>query len=68
MDLSLIGRLEVGTESSVDKSKSVKSVLMRLFEKVNADIEGADCINACYGGTQALFNAIDWCESRQCRG
>ena len=27
-----IGRLEVGTETLVDKSKSVKSVLMKLFE------------------------------------
>ena len=27
-----IGRVEVGTETLVDKSKSVKSVLMKLFE------------------------------------
>ena len=36
-----IGRLEVGTESAIDKSKSVKSVIMQLFdEKGNTDIEG----------------------------
>ena len=29
-----IGRLEVGTETLVDKSKSVKSVLMKLFQGV----------------------------------
>ena len=29
----------------------------------NTDIEGVDCINACYGGTAALFNAINWIES-----
>ena len=29
----------------------------------NADIEGVDCINACYGGTAALFNAVNWIES-----
>lgn len=23
-------------------------------------LQGADCINACYGGTAALFNAADW--------
>lgn len=64
LDLRKIGRLDVGTESSVDKSKSVKSVLMQLFEQSgNFDVEGVDCINACFGGTQALFNALNWVES-----
>ncbi|XP_028047962.2 hydroxymethylglutaryl-CoA synthase 1 [Monomorium pharaonis] len=59
-----IGRLEVGTETIVDKSKSVKTVLMQLFEPHGCtDIEGADTTNACYGGTAALFNAIAWVES-----
>lgn len=59
-----IGRLEVGTETIVDKSKSVKSVLMQLFEPYGvADLEGIDTTNACYGGTAALFNAISWIES-----
>lgn len=59
-----IGRLEVGTETILDKSKSVKSVLMQLFEPHGCtDIEGADTTNACYGGTAALFNAVAWIES-----
>lgn len=59
-----IGRLEVGTETIIDKSKSVKSVLMQLFEPDGCtDIEGADTTNACYGGTAALFNAVSWVES-----
>ena len=59
-----IGRLEVGTETLVDKSKSVKSVLMNLFEESgNSDVEGVDSTNACYGGTAALFNCISWVES-----
>ncbi|XP_015181084.1 PREDICTED: hydroxymethylglutaryl-CoA synthase 1 [Polistes dominula] len=59
-----IGRLEVGTETIIDKSKSVKSVLMQLFEPFGCtDIEGVDCTNACYGGTAVLFNAISWVES-----
>ncbi|XP_023179500.2 hydroxymethylglutaryl-CoA synthase 1 [Drosophila hydei] len=59
-----IGRLEVGTETIVDKSKSVKSVLMQLFATSgNTDIEGIDTTNACYGGTAALFNALNWIES-----
>ncbi|CRK91908.1 CLUMA_CG005528, isoform A [Clunio marinus] len=59
-----IGRLEVGTETIIDKSKSVKSVLMQLFEPHGVtDLEGIDTTNACYGGTAALFNAINWVES-----
>ena len=34
LSYSDIGRLEVGTETLVDKSKSVKSVLMKLFQGV----------------------------------
>lgn len=53
---------QVGTETIIDKSKSVKSVLMQLFED-NTDLEGVDTTNACYGGTSALFNALNWVES-----
>ncbi len=49
----------MGTESSTDKSKSTKSTLMQLFGE-NTDVLGVDNINACYGGTAALFNCIDW--------
>jgi len=63
-DPKRIGRMEVGTETLIDKSKSVKSVLMQLFaESGNSDIEGVDSTNACYGGTAALFNCINWVES-----
>ena len=57
-----IGRLEVGTESLVDKSKSSKTVLMRLFEG-NTDIEGVTTVNACYGGTAAVLNSCAWVDS-----
>lgn len=62
LDVNSIGRLEVGTETLVDKSKSVKSVLTQLLGD-NTDVEGVDTINACYGGTNAVFNAINWVES-----
>ena len=62
IDPMQVGRIDVGTESLIDKSKSIKSVLMQLFTE-NPDIEGADSINACYGGTAALFNALHWCSS-----
>lgn len=64
IDARDVGRLEVGTESLVDKSKSTKTVLMSLFESSgNTDIEGATVINACYGGTAALINALTWVDS-----
>ncbi|KAK5982270.1 3-hydroxy-3-methylglutaryl coenzyme A synthase [Trichostrongylus colubriformis] len=56
---SSIGFLAVGTETLIDKSKSVKTELMKLFGN-NSDIEGVDVKNACFGGTQAVFHAIDW--------
>jgi hydroxymethylglutaryl-CoA synthase len=62
IDTDSIGRLEVGTETLLDKSKSVKSVLMQLFGS-NTNIEGVDTVNACYGGTNAVFNAVNWVES-----
>eukprot|EP01125_Pyxidicula_operculata_P006161 TRINITY_DN2147_c0_g1_i1.p1 TRINITY_DN2147_c0_g1~~TRINITY_DN2147_c0_g1_i1.p1 ORF type:complete len:455 (-),score=95.00 TRINITY_DN2147_c0_g1_i1:58-1422(-) len=64
-----IGRLEVGTETIIDKSKSVKSYLMELFAKDgNYNVEGVDTMNACYGGTNALFNSINWVESKSWDG
>lgn len=61
VDPALIGRLEVGTETLLDKLKLVKLVLMQLFGD-NLDIEGVDTVNACYGGTSAVINAINWVE------
>ncbi|KAI8992571.1 hydroxymethylglutaryl-CoA synthase [Pilobolus umbonatus] len=59
-----IGRLEVGTETIIDKSKSVKTFLMTLFgEHGNTEIEGIDTTNACYGGFAAFSNAVNWIES-----
>lgn len=62
IDPSEVGRLEVGTETLVDKSKSTKTILMDLFPG-NTNIEGATVVNACYGGTAALLNAFMWVES-----
>ena len=54
-----IGKLEFATETLHDKSKSSKTVLMQLL-KANKDIEGVTNINACYGGTAAIFNCLSW--------
>jgi hydroxymethylglutaryl-CoA synthase len=64
-----IGRLEVASECGPDASKGIKTHIMPLFEAVgNYDIEGSDCIAACYGGTAAVLNAIHWVESRSWDG
>lgn len=64
IDWKEVGRLEVGTETLIDKSKSTKTWLMELFKaRGNHDIEGITSINACYGGTNALFNTLNWMES-----
>ncbi|KAJ6480760.1 hydroxymethylglutaryl-coenzyme A synthase N terminal-domain-containing protein [Mycena vitilis] len=69
IDPQSIGRIDIGTETIVDKSKSVKTTLMRLFAASgNTDIEGIDSKNACYGSTAALYNAINWVESRSWDG
>ena len=62
IDPMSIGRLEVGTETLIDKAKSMKTCLMPLF-KPNTDIEGLSTTNACYGGTNALFSTLDWINS-----
>ena len=64
VDPRRVGRLEVGTETLLDKAKSMKTVLMSLFkESGNHDIEGVTSINACYGSTNAIFNTLNWIDS-----
>lgn len=62
-----VGRIEIGTESLVDKSKSSKTLLMDLFGD-NVNVEGVTNVNACYGGTAALFNCVDWMEGSNWNG
>ncbi|WKA03361.1 hypothetical protein VitviT2T_021475 [Vitis vinifera] len=60
IDPKQIGRLEVGSETVIDKSKSIKTFLMQIFEECgNNDIEGVDSSNACYGGTATSFNCVN---------
>ncbi|WVO14375.1 hydroxymethylglutaryl-CoA synthase [Cryptococcus depauperatus] len=69
IDPKSIGRLDVGTETLIDKSKSTKTLLMDLFAPAgNTDIEGIDSKNACYGSTAALFNCVNWIQSESWDG
>ena len=55
-----IGWICVATETIIDHSKSISSMLMDLFkENGNNSIEGIDVKHACYAGTFALFSAFD---------
>lgn len=67
IDPNDIGRLEIGTETLIDKAKSVKTTLTRLFGN-NTELEGVSNVNACYGGTAALFNCMDWLRSPDWNG
>mmetsp|Transcript_54617 Transcript_54617/g.130323 ORF Transcript_54617/g.130323 Transcript_54617/m.130323 type:complete len:967 (+) Transcript_54617:41-2941(+) len=61
-----IGRLDIGSESLIDRSKSMKSYVMDLFERYGdgeANIEGVDMYNACYGGQAAGLCCVNWVES-----
>lgn len=62
IDPQTVGRIDVGTESHFDGSKPIKSFLMSLFQD-NPRICGADSVSACYGGTAALLNSLNWMES-----
>lgn len=60
------GCFNVGSESLLDRSKSMKSYMMDLFERYGegeANMEGVDHYNACYGGQAAFFNVMNWMES-----
>lgn len=63
-----VGRLDVGTESLVDKSKSTKTTVVGHCFGGNRDVEGATVLNACYGGTAALLNSAAWVESSEWDG
>ena len=64
-----VGRLECGSESGVDRGKSIKSFLMSFFEASDRhDVEGADTVNACYGGTNALFSTTSWMQGEAWTG
>lgn len=58
-----IGRIDVGSESNPDRAKAIKSHLM--CEIGRGSVAGSDCLQACYGGTGALLNALAWLESSQ---
>jgi len=59
------GRIDIGSESLLDRSKSMKSYVMDMFERYGDgehNIEGVDMYNACYGGQAAGLCCQNWIE------
>jgi hydroxymethylglutaryl-CoA synthase len=68
IDAEAIGRIEVGSESNPDKSKSIKSHIVGMYPEAWKGCGGSDCIGACFGGTAALLNSLNWLESSEWNG
>lgn len=70
IDPESIGRLDIGTETLSDKSKSITTTALQLFPNTSASatMTGLQSLNACYGGTEALFNSVAWMESSRWDG
>lgn len=66
--LHRLGRLEYATETLLDKSKSTKTILVDVLKRLSdgfsprdfEELEGVSNVNACYGGTAALINCVNW--------
>jgi len=57
---SSVGFLEVGTETLVDKCKTVKATIVERLLAGQRDVHGTQTVGACYAGTQAILNAVGW--------
>jgi hydroxymethylglutaryl-CoA synthase len=63
-----LGRLEYATETLLDKSKSTKTILIDVLKnlankqsmEVFDQLEGVTNLNACFGGTAAIINCVNW--------
>ncbi|KAI1727126.1 hydroxymethylglutaryl-CoA synthase [Ditylenchus destructor] len=60
IDPNTIGFLEVGTETLIDKCKTVKSVVCSELLPGVRDIHGSESKCACFAGTQSIVNAVNW--------
>lgn len=60
IDPNSIGFLEVGTETLIDKCKTVKSVVCSELLPGVRDIHGSESKGACFAGTQSIINAMNW--------
>jgi 3-hydroxy-3-methylglutaryl CoA synthase len=64
INYSDIGAVFVGSESFIESNPSIHSEISKLWMDKNLNIAGSDVYHACYGGTAALFNAMDFVDSK----
>ena len=62
-----VARLEYGGESNVDMAKGIKTYLMQLFPE-QPELGGVDNVAACFGGTAAVLNTLDFLRASAARG
>jgi len=67
IDKDEIGLLIVSTETGVDQSKPVASFVQGLLG-IGHRTRVYEIKHACYGGTVAIMNAINWVKSQQHKG
>lgn len=67
IDKDEIGLLIVSTETGVDQSKPVSSFVQGLLG-IGPRTRVYEIKHACYGGTVAIMNAINWVKSQHHRG
>ena len=55
-----VGKLQIGSEAPLDRSKSIKTELMSLVESAHADLEGVDHCEAATSSARALLDCGHW--------
>ena len=69
IDRAQLGLLEVGGAGSMDRSKSIKTILMAAVEPIeDSDTEGLDLSSAGYGGMASMHACTAWANSAACDG
>lgn len=63
-----LGMIAVGTESAVDMSRPLSAFVAEALGLADAPIRSYEVKHACYGGTLALRQAVEWHASGAARG
>jgi hydroxymethylglutaryl-CoA synthase len=66
-DRSLIGLIAVGSESALDMSRPLSAFVAEALG-LSGNIRSYEVKHACYGGTLALRQAVEWIRSGAARG
>lgn len=56
--------IKLGDGYKTSGSDHPKANVLAYNTAMHGPAQGVDCISACFGATAAVFNAVDWIESR----